>query len=132
MAAMLREGKFGGVAGEEQRIGFEEAVRAYTTTPAWQDFAEAEKGMLVPGFVGDLCILDEDLEQTDPHDFVDVPVNATIVAGLVVHERAGSKLSRRQSLAVEARRKHSSHGLRCYVRGACCCAQSHRLRAGLV
>jgi hypothetical protein len=131
-AAMLREGKFGGIAGEEERISLEEALRTYTTAPAWQDFAEDDKGTLQPGYVGDLCILDEDLEQIDPHDLVDVPVNATVVGGKVVHERTGAKLLRPESLALKTRRAKRPHGLRCYLAGACCCVQTRRLRAGLV
>jgi predicted amidohydrolase YtcJ len=132
MSAMLREGKFGGVAGEEERITLEEALATYTRAPAWQDFAEDSKGALAPGYVGDLCVLDADLERIDPHDFVDVPVNATVVGGAVVHERAGPRLTRPESLALEARGAKQPRGLRSYLAGVCCCALTHRLRAGLV
>jgi predicted amidohydrolase YtcJ len=132
MGAMLREGRLGGVAGEEERISLHEALRTYTSTPAWQDGAEHAKGTLQPGYVGDLCVLDEDLEGLDPHDFVEVPVNATVVGGTVVHERAGSRLARPATLAFEQERQGVGAGLRAYLAGGCCCLLADRLRAGLV
>jgi predicted amidohydrolase YtcJ len=132
MGAMLREGRFGGVAGEEERISLHEALRTYTSAPAWQDGAEHTKGILQPGYVGDLCVLDEDLDGVDPHDFVEVPVNATVVGGTVVHERAGSRLARPATLAFKQEGHGVGAGLRAYLAGGCCCLLAERLRAGLV
>src|SRR5918996_2701692 len=44
MAARLREGMFGGVAGAAERITLPEALHSYTSTPAWQDRAEVGQG----------------------------------------------------------------------------------------
>ncbi|ASN20062.1 amidohydrolase [Arthrobacter sp. YN] len=83
---ILREGKASGeVSGPEQRIGLEAALRTYTSSPAWQDFAEEWKGSLEVGKVADLCVLDADLERIDPHDMPHMPVVMTMVGGTVVH-----------------------------------------------
>jgi predicted amidohydrolase YtcJ len=132
MAAMLREGMFGGVAGEAERISLPEALHTYTSTPAWQDFAERVKGTLERGNVADVCVLDQDLRRVDPHDFVNVPVNATIFSGRLVFERAGARAASRRGAAAAAAKDRAGHGIRCYERGKCCCVLNEELRAGLV
>jgi predicted amidohydrolase YtcJ len=134
MAAMLREGLFGGVAGEAERITLPEALHTYTSTPAWQDFAEREKGTLVKGKLGDVCVVDEDLTQIDPHDFVDVPINATILGGKVVYERQGAKQKQLAAAAAAGSRARGDqgHGKRCYEGGTCCCVLAEEIRAGHV
>jgi predicted amidohydrolase YtcJ len=130
MAAMLREGLFGGVAGEAERITFREALHTYTSAPARQDFAERSKGTLRAGKVGDLCVLDQNLTKVDPHDFIEVPVNATVFGGEVVYEREGS---RRAAAAAGGRaRFRGQHGARCYQGGKCCCTLTDEIRAGRV
>jgi predicted amidohydrolase YtcJ len=127
MAAMRREGRFGGVAGEEERITLREALRTYTSTPAWQDHAERAKGRLTPGRGGDLVVLDEDLARVDSKDYVEVPINATVLAGEVVYERRGAK-----SATPIAAAGHDDHGRRCYEGGRCCCVLTEQMRAGQV
>jgi predicted amidohydrolase YtcJ len=132
MAAMLREGLFGGVAGEAERISLPEALHTYTSTPAWQDFAEDAKGKLVRGRVGDVCVVDEDLRQIDPHEFVNVPVNATILGGKVVYERRSASRRLKAGAAAARKPQGDSHGMRCYEGGKCCCVQTEEIRAGWV
>jgi predicted amidohydrolase YtcJ len=87
-AMMLRESKASGrTSGPEQRVTLAEALRAYTATPAWQDFAEDWKGTVEPGKVADLCVLDRPLLDLDPHEITDVQVDLTVLDGAVVHER---------------------------------------------
>jgi predicted amidohydrolase YtcJ len=130
MAAMLREGLFGGVAGEAERITLPEALHTYTSTPAWQDFAERAKGTLQAGNVGDVCVLDEDLRQIDPHEFVNVPVNATVLSGKVVYERPTT--TAKVVAAPSSRTDRRGHGIRCYEGGKCCCVLTEEIRAGRV
>jgi predicted amidohydrolase YtcJ len=130
MAAMRREGRFGGVAGEAERITLPEALHTYTSTPAWQDRAERAKGRLAPGHVGDLVVLDEDLRRVDSKDYVAVPINATVLAGEVVYDRRRST-SKASAVAARAR-GHDDHGLRCYEGGVCCCVLTDRIRAGQI
>lgn len=83
---LLRESKASGrVSGPEQRIGLAEAIRAYTTYPARQDFAEAWKGSLDVGQVADLCVLDGPLRSVSARDLPDLPVVLTAVGGEIVH-----------------------------------------------
>jgi predicted amidohydrolase YtcJ len=64
-----------------------DALRAYTATPAWQDFADDWKGTVEPGKAADLCVLDRPLLDLDPHEITDVQVDLTVFDGAVVHER---------------------------------------------
>ncbi|MFJ9712083.1 amidohydrolase [Streptomyces sp. NPDC101234] len=87
-AMLLRESKASGrPSGPEQCVTLAEALRAYTTTPAWQDFADDWKGTIAPGKAADLCVLDRPLLDLDPHDSTDVQVDLTVFDGRVVHER---------------------------------------------
>jgi predicted amidohydrolase YtcJ len=87
-AMILRESKASGrTSGPEQRVTLAEALRAYTATPAWQDFADDWKGTIEPGKAADLCVLDRPLPGLDPHDITDVQVDLTVFDGRVVHER---------------------------------------------
>ncbi|MFE7278271.1 amidohydrolase [Streptomyces sp. NPDC057623] len=85
---MLRESKATGrPSGPEQCVPLADALRAYTATPAWQDFADDWKGTVEPGKAADLCVLDRPLLDLDPHDITDVRVDLTVFDGRVVHER---------------------------------------------
>jgi predicted amidohydrolase YtcJ len=85
---MLRESKASGrPSGPEQCVPLADALRAYTATPAWQDFADDFKGTVEPGKVADLCVLDRPLLGLDPHDITGVEVDLTVFDGRVVFER---------------------------------------------
>lgn len=83
--AVLRETADGEVYGASQRIGVDEAVRAYTLAGAWQDGAEDWKGTLAEGNVADLCVVDARLSSDDPRTFADTEVSLTMVDGMIVH-----------------------------------------------
>ena len=86
------------------------------------------------GSVGDVCVLDADLSQLDPHDFVDVPINATVFAGEVVFERSGSGTALAAAAAARSTRAGADegHGMRCYEGGTCCCLLTEQIRAGRI
>ncbi|MCX6497420.1 MAG: amidohydrolase [Arthrobacter sp.] len=91
---ILREGKASNeVSGPEQCIGLEAALRTYTSNPAWQDFADEWKGSLETGKVADLCVLDADLAEIDPHDMPHMRVVMTMVGGIVVHGAVSSAVA---------------------------------------
>jgi predicted amidohydrolase YtcJ len=73
----------------QQKINVEEALRAYTTTGAYAQFQENEKGMLASGKFADFVIIDRDLTQIPPETIRDAHVVMTVVGGRVVYERAG-------------------------------------------
>ena len=82
-----RKGKQSGkVSGPEQRITLDQAIRTYTMTPAWQDYAEDYKGSLEIGKVADLCVLNERLSTAETSSFAETKVAMTLVNGIVVHD----------------------------------------------
>jgi predicted amidohydrolase YtcJ len=129
MAMRLREGMFGGVAGEAERISVPEALATYTRTPAWQDHAAGWKGTLQRGQVADICVLDGDVMRVDPHDLINLKVAATMVGGKLVYD--GGSASAGQATAVAARARSLSHesSTACLDEGLCCCAVTKRLGA---
>lgn len=118
MAAVLREGMFGGVAGEAERITVREALTTYTRTPAWQDHATAWKGTLAEGMVADVCVVGGDVLGADPHELVGMPITATVVGGRVVQENA-----------VTAAAFSPEHGIACLRNGTCCCRLAEQARS---
>jgi predicted amidohydrolase YtcJ len=85
-AAVLRTSAANGIVyGPEERITVEEAIAAYTTGGAWQDFAEDEKGTIEVGKVADLCVLGGDPFTADPAEIPEMPILATVLDGVPVH-----------------------------------------------
>ncbi|HET6711053.1 amidohydrolase [Amycolatopsis sp.] len=120
--AVLREGQFGGVAGEAERITVEEALISYIRTPAWQDRAESWKGTLQQGKAADITIVDGDLLGADPHDLPGMKISATIIGGDVVYDAGSSAAPATAALS-------HSQATSCLQQGLCCCRlaeQAHR------
>jgi predicted amidohydrolase YtcJ len=69
----------------EQKITVEEALRAYTVDAAYASFEEQVKGMLAPGRLADLVVLDRDIFEIPPEEIRDVHVGMTVVAGRAVY-----------------------------------------------
>ena len=64
-----------------------EALGSYTRDNAWLEFNEHRKGMLKPGYMADVTIMDRDLEQAAPEDLAGARAAVTICAGKVVARR---------------------------------------------
>ncbi len=73
----------------EQRIGVEEALRAYTADAAYAAFEEKEKGTLAPGRLADVVVLSDDVLAVAPEEIARTRVDATVVGGRVVYEKKG-------------------------------------------
>jgi predicted amidohydrolase YtcJ len=71
----------------EQAITLEEALRSYTYENAYAVFAEERRGMLKPGYLADLVLLDQDLGGIAPEQIETAKVRATIVGGRVVYQQ---------------------------------------------
>jgi len=71
----------------EQRIGVEDALRAYTSGSAYAEFQETEKGMLARGMLADFVIIDRDLTRIAPETIRDARVVVTVVGGRIVYAR---------------------------------------------
>ncbi len=70
----------------EQKIGVEDAMRAYTINAAFASFDEAIKGSIERGKLADLVLLDHDITMIPPKTIRDSRVLMTIVGGRVVFE----------------------------------------------
>ncbi|HEU4747896.1 MAG TPA: amidohydrolase [Gemmatimonadaceae bacterium] len=70
----------------EQKIGVDDALRAYTTGGAYASFEENEKGILAPGKLADVVVIDRDLFRISPETIRDARVSYTIVGGRVIYE----------------------------------------------
>jgi len=88
--AVLREGWVSGkVNGPEECIRVEEAIRTYTINGAWQDHMEDIKGSIEIGKLADLCVIDGDILEIDPHDIGKISVIMTMVGGKIVFDEIG-------------------------------------------
>ncbi|GAC1611195.1 MAG: amidohydrolase [Mycobacteriales bacterium] len=80
------DGRHPGGWGPDQKVTVAEALRGYTSTGAYAEFSEREKGSLAPGMLADVVVLSEDVFAIPANDIKDVAVTMTIVDGHVVHE----------------------------------------------
>ena len=69
----------------EQKIGVEDALRAYTSGGAYASFEEGEKGSLSRGKLADLVIVDRDLTAVPPATIREARVMMTVVGGRIVY-----------------------------------------------
>ena len=69
----------------EQKITVEEAVRAYTPSCAYAEFAERDKGTLETGKLADIVVLSQDIFRINPDEIQKTAVAYTIVGGRVVN-----------------------------------------------
>jgi len=66
----------------EQRLDVDTTLRAYTQGPAYAAGLERALGMLAPGFLADLVMLDRDLFALPPDELLTVRVLGTMVGGV--------------------------------------------------
>ena len=71
-----------------EALSIEEAIRAYTTLPAFASFRKHETGVLAPGRWADISVIDIDpfkLAKSQPAKILDGKIIMTIVEGKVVY-----------------------------------------------
>ncbi len=85
--AVNRKTDAGNDIGPAQRIGIEEAIRAYTLNGAIATFEEETKGSIEPGKLADLVVLSEDPVEVAPGTIKDVGVEITIVGGRIAYNK---------------------------------------------
>ncbi|MDB4891980.1 MAG: Amidohydrolase 3 [Gemmatimonadetes bacterium] len=73
----------------EQKITVEQALRAYTSGSAYAGFQEKDVGVLKPGMLADVVMIDRDLTRVAPETIRDARVMLTMVGGRVVFDRDG-------------------------------------------
>lgn len=78
-----REDGFPGPAGwhPEQRLTLAEALRAYTWGAAYAAGLEARMGLLMPGYVADVAVLDHDIFALPPEALLETRVSRVMVGG---------------------------------------------------
>jgi predicted amidohydrolase YtcJ len=64
----------------------EQAVEAYTRGSAFAEFAEEDKGSLVPGKLADLAVLSQDIFKVAPPELPKTTSVLTLVGGKIVHD----------------------------------------------
>jgi predicted amidohydrolase YtcJ len=72
----------------DQKITVDEALTAYTRGGAYASFEEGEKGIIAPGRLADIVMIDKDITQGPPEDIAEARIVCTIVGGRIVYERA--------------------------------------------
>jgi len=70
----------------EQRLTMDQAIAAYTMGSAYAEFAEKEKGKIVPGMLADFIVLDRDVTASSPEKILTTKVLRTVVGGKTVYE----------------------------------------------
>jgi hypothetical protein len=71
-----------------ERLTLEEALRAFTSEPAWAAFAEKNRGAAAPGFVADLTVFDRPLAAD--RSLLATHADLVIVGGRVVYDRGAA------------------------------------------
>ena len=67
----------------ESRLTVQQALEVFTTNGAWAAFEEAEKGSIAPGKAADLVVLGENPLRCAPEAIKDIPVEMTVVEGVI-------------------------------------------------
>lgn len=71
----------------DERITLEDALRAYTRGSAYATFEEDDKGTLEPGKLADLVVLDTNLFETPPSEWLEASVDYTLLAGRIIFRK---------------------------------------------
>jgi len=72
----------------EQKIGVEDAVRAFTMGSAYASFDEKMKGSIEPGKLADMVVISADILSIPPEEIASTHVVMTVFDGRVIYENA--------------------------------------------
>lgn len=86
--AVNRRTTGGQLLGPEERVAPVEALRAVTSTAAWQNFVEDSRGSIEPGKLADLVVLSDNPLTVEPDAIRGIQVLKTIIGGEVVFEHS--------------------------------------------
>lgn len=70
----------------EQKLGMEDAIKYYTLGSAYAQYMDDRKGMIKPGYLADIVIVDKDLLTIPESEIMKTKVDCTIVGGKVVYQ----------------------------------------------
>jgi predicted amidohydrolase YtcJ len=71
----------------EQKLTMEEAIKYYTLGSAYAQFMEDRKGIIKPGYLADIVIVDKDLLTISESEIMKTKVDYTITGGKVVYSK---------------------------------------------
>jgi predicted amidohydrolase YtcJ len=71
------------------RLDMDTTLRAFTQGPAYATGMERDLGMLAPGFLADLVVLDRDLYTITPDEILETQILGTMIGGDWKHRRFG-------------------------------------------
>jgi predicted amidohydrolase YtcJ len=71
----------------EQKITVDEALRAYTAGGAYASFMDKDSGIIAPGMLADLTVIDKDLRTVAPESIRNATILRTLVGGKTVFSR---------------------------------------------
>ncbi len=74
---------------EEQRLDRLEALRLMTADGAWFSHETGKKGLLKPGAMGDIAVLDKDYMSIGEGEIQDITSVLTVLGGKIVHASGG-------------------------------------------
>jgi predicted amidohydrolase YtcJ len=77
----------GTVIAPQEAISRMEALRSYTASPTWLTREEHLKGILMPGMLADMAVLDRDYLTCSDEEILEIKVTTTILGGKVVYQR---------------------------------------------
>lgn len=86
-ALVNRATKAGRPIGQNQKVSVLEALKLYTINAAYHSFDEDKLGSIEVGKYADMVVLGNDLFTVPPETIIDIPIDATIVGGKIVHKR---------------------------------------------
>lgn len=113
----------GRVAGPDQRIGVEDALRAITINAAQSWQKENQIGSIAPGKIANFTVLAQDPLKVPPEKLKDIPVLATIFEGRVfpIKHPKSPVLAWRLAVPDAGFRATAGHADE-HAHGDCCCA----------
>lgn len=71
--------------GKAEALTMREALRCFTSGGAYLAYRDKECGVLAPGYLADIAILDRDILDADPEELLRVKVVATVLGGEFVY-----------------------------------------------
>lgn len=82
----FNDGKPEGGWNAKEKVSLEEALKYYTSGPAFANFMEDKLGTLEKGKLADVVVMDRDLFAVDPEELLEVKVKMTVMNGNVVYQ----------------------------------------------
>jgi predicted amidohydrolase YtcJ len=94
--AITRRTTQGAVLHPEERLSREQALKMYTTWPAYLQRSDRERGSIEPGKLADLVVIDRDYLTCPEDQIKDIAPLMTIAGGQVTYSREASNTKSRR------------------------------------